>query len=82
VTYPLQPLLDMTGITRGQFAKHAHISGTEAARLETEGLTEAEADRYAVRCGYPTAYVWPDWIFDALSPLEQIFDRMRSRGAA
>lgn len=82
MNYPLQALLDLTGDSRSQFAHRCRISGTEAARLEQDGLTDNEADRYAVRCGYPTAFVWPTWATDALTPLERIFDGMRTRGAA
>lgn len=67
--WPLQPLLDL-----GHSIRHIQatcgIGGSELAAARTHGLTDAQADRLAVRLGHHPANIWPGWVAAGLGPLD------------
>lgn len=81
--YPLGPLARLAGVELGiiggsqpgqpprglaALAIELGISHTMAQRLNANGLSEPQADRYAARLGYHPANVWPDWYEVTSSP--------------
>lgn len=56
--WPLQPLLDMAGETKETFAGRIGLSSAVMYRAEAKGLTDTQADRYAVAAGFHPAEVW------------------------
>lgn len=74
--YPLEPLATAAGITLqtrgggnqpGQpqglslLALQLGISHRRARRARSEGITETQADTWAIRLGLHPTNVWPDW---------------------
>lgn len=59
--YPLEPLADAVGMTVAALGREVGMSGATRTKVETFGLTEAAADRYAVRLGLHPWEVWQDW---------------------
>lgn len=74
--YPLEPLARLAGIELGRIggsqpgqppaglaalAQQLGISHTMAQRLNTEGLSDQQADRYAIALGHHPGTIWPDW---------------------
>jgi len=57
VRWPLEPLSVLVGSHRAYTA-----AGTTPKQLRLAGgLTDRQADRAAVRCGYHPSEVWPEW---------------------
>lgn len=50
---------------RGRRVTELRLSGSKVAELRRTGLTEVEADRYAVRVGVMPHEVWAGW-YDAV----------------
>ena len=71
--WPMQPLLDQSGVTTRRVCRALHISGTRFALLTAEGLTDWEADRAAIRLGLLPHLVWPDWIDAGLTVNDRQF---------
>lgn len=69
--WPLEPVLDLPGVTPTAVVRALHISGDTYKRLTVDGLTDVQADRVAVRLGHHPATVWPDWVDAALGPLDR-----------
>ena len=64
--WPIKPLLDATGLTLvTHFARRVKANGQTARRAYTKGLTDRQADQWAIRLGYHPGEIWPDW-FDRL----------------
>jgi hypothetical protein len=59
--FPLRPLLDAAELTESALARHVHANGTAIRMAAAAGCTVSEADRWAVRCGFHPAEIWPDW---------------------
>jgi hypothetical protein len=74
--YPLEPLARLLGVELGRIggyqagqprsglaavAEHLGISHTMAQRLNAEGLSERQADKYAIALGHHPGAIWPDW---------------------
>lgn len=74
--YPLAPLAHILGIELGRvggsqpgqpraglaaLAEHLGISHTMAQRLNAQGLSDTQADRYACRIGHHPSEIWPTW---------------------
>ena len=57
----LQSLLDQLQTKPSTWASRWGVSGTDLKRYMAEGLTEYQADRYAVRAGLHPGDVWPEW---------------------
>lgn len=55
--WPLGPLANLVGSHRACVA----ASTTPKAIRAAGGLTDRQADRAAVRCGYHPSEVWPEW---------------------
>lgn len=65
--YELQRLFDAMGRNHRDAAEELGISGATRRRLMTEGLTEQQADRYAVRAGMAAENVWPELLDDVIA---------------
>lgn len=74
--YPLHPLARILGVELGRvggsqpgqppaglaaLAEHLGISHTMAQRLNADGLSDGQADKYAIALGYHPSAIWPDW---------------------
>ncbi|HEY1119917.1 MAG TPA: hypothetical protein VGE43_19535 [Acidimicrobiales bacterium] len=62
--WPLQPLLDASGLTRGQIARAVGVSGSTVVYAATHGLTDWQADAWANRLGlvHPAVvWGWDEW---------------------
>lgn len=55
---PLEPLINLLGITRSQFAQQFHVSGRYAYATK---ISIQVADRLAIQAGYHPAEIWPQW---------------------
>jgi len=60
--WPMGPLLEAAKCPNPT-ALGRKVSGSgSAVRIAAQlGLTDQEADRWAIRCGLHPAEVWPDW---------------------
>lgn len=56
--FPLAPLLERSGFSQGALADRAGVDRRTVCRKVHEGLTEAQADVWAVRCGLHPSAVW------------------------
>lgn len=83
--YPLRPLLKAMDLTLQEAAVQLGISGATRNRLRDEGLTEKQADRYAVRAGLHPWTLWPEMeqhaFADAQDAEEQTRQHRRRRQA-
>lgn len=68
--YPLRPLLSASGLSYDDARRRVGASGSDWARAMREGLSEAKADRWAVRLGRLAYEVWPEMVDDAIADLE------------
>lgn len=74
--YPLEPLAQLLGITLhtngghqpedeldtlADLANRLNITHRHARRLLHDGLTETQADNFAIRLDYHPANIWTDW---------------------
>lgn len=60
--YPLAPLMQVSGIaTMKSLRAIFPMNGTEYRRVIDDGLSEPQADRWAVKLGLHPAEVWPQW---------------------
>lgn len=79
--WPFQPLLDATRLTATELAVELAINGSEITRAALHGLSDLQADRWAIRLGFHPVLVWGwDWIDDALasaSPRTLLADDLR-----
>lgn len=64
--YPLQPLLDATGLSMKGLRARCPMSGSTYRTAIDRGLTADQADRWAVRCGMIPVAVWPELLDDAI----------------
>jgi hypothetical protein len=60
-TYPLGPLLALTGLALEEFAEAVGISRATAYRRAKDGVKWSEADEWAVAFRYLPYEVWPEW---------------------
>lgn len=70
--YPLQPLIDILGMSEAAMARRVGLSGSSLVKARTLGFTEAAADRYAVRAGFVPWMVWPEWLDDAIADVSVV----------
>lgn len=56
--FPLQPLFDLTGLSRKRFSIQVHANGSDIRKAAEHGCTASQADRWAIRCGYHPFTVW------------------------
>ena len=60
--FPIAPLMAAAGLPSMNALRAVFpMSGTEYRRLQSEGLSGLQADRWAVKVGLNPAEVWPDW---------------------
>jgi hypothetical protein len=72
--YSFDVLLEQIGArTIDGACERLSIGDDTYRRYETNGLTEVQADRLAVRAGLHPAMVWPTWVQDGLTPLDEVF---------
>lgn len=69
--WPLAPLLAM--VTVDNVARVLGVSGATLAHAREHGLTDRQADTWAVRCGLHPAMVWPGWIEHGLTEGDRQF---------
>jgi len=69
--WPVDPLLDLPGVTEYVLCGALRTSGGPWHRMKAEGLTDWQADRAAVRLGHMPHVVWPDWIDAGLTELDR-----------
>ena len=56
--WPLQPLLDACGISRTALARRVGVSGSTIVAAGERGLTDAQADEWAIALGTHPLMVW------------------------
>lgn len=66
--WPLQALLDASGLTMHGLA--AKTGGDPYSHAET-GLSDVQADRWAIRCGLMPHEAWDDWFDAGLTELDR-----------
>jgi hypothetical protein len=66
--WPLQPLLDASGLTASRLSLTLGLSGTTVRLARRRGLTDAQADEWSIRLGLHPLLVWGwAWIEEANS---------------
>jgi GntR family transcriptional regulator len=64
--WPLQPLLDASGLSRSRMAVVLSLSGVTLRTASQRGLTDRQADQWAIRLGLHPLSVWGwAWIDNA-----------------
>jgi hypothetical protein len=64
--WPLQPLLDASGLTRSRLAVELGLSGVTLRTASQRGLNDRQADQWAIRLGLHPLSVWGwAWIDNA-----------------
>lgn len=72
--WPLGPLLDAIGATSHQgLMRQLGYSGGTLSQAAVVGLTDAQADRWAVASGMHPAEVWPGWTDAGLTVVDAQF---------
>jgi hypothetical protein len=56
--WPLQPLLDASGLSRSRLAVELGLSGVTLRTASQRGLTDRQADQWAIRLGLHPLSVW------------------------
>jgi hypothetical protein len=82
--WPLEPLLEAAALTAGRLAGELGLSGTTVRRAARQGLTDRQADEWAIRLGLHPLLVWGwAWIDPAASALKpaagRLADALRAR---
>jgi len=81
--WPLQPLLDANGLTRAALARRLGVSGSTVMAAGERGLTDFQADEWAIRLGIHPLMVWGwAWIEEAGAArpaYARVADRLRQR---
>jgi hypothetical protein len=82
--WPLQPLLDASGLTPTRLAGELGLSGTAVRRAARRGLTDRQADEWAIGLGLHPLMVWGwAWIDPNASALRpaaaRLADALRAR---
>ncbi len=76
--WPFEPLYELSGCdSMRQMCDKVRTSGHAVYRAAKEGLTDVQADRWAVRCGYHPSEVWGDAWFDHVDPVGALFAELR-----
>lgn len=70
-TYPIEPLLEATGMTMSQLAQALGIGGPEYRRYRDEGMTRDVAERKALKAGLHPYEVWLDMADNDLHDAER-----------
>lgn len=80
--YSLTDLADAAGLTRRQLRTELGLSNVTLVDLEERGLSDEQADRYAVRLGLFPWQVWPTYDLDGTGwDLDHPAVRRRVHGA-
>jgi len=79
--YPVQPLLDATGLTLNGFIRThmPSVNGAAYRKARDEGLTADQADRWAVAAGLHPFLVWPDMADHQIEAAEAAEEERRRR---
>jgi hypothetical protein len=80
--WPLQPLLDASDLTRTRLAAELHVPPSVIRLAGRRGLTDVQADEWAIRLGLHPLLVWGwAWIEEAATALKparaRVADRLR-----
>jgi hypothetical protein len=67
------PLLDVAGGTTGVAAQVLGVSGDAMTEAVEHGLSDQQADHWAVRLGLHPSMLWPGFDRAALTPLDESF---------
>jgi hypothetical protein len=68
--WPLEALLRYTGQSQAAFARRIGVCATTVRRAEQRGLTDRQADRWAIAVGVHPSLIWgPAWF--AAAPAER-----------
>lgn len=59
--WPYAALVAKAQVGVGELSRLAGVSGTTVESARTRGLTDRQADRWAVACGLHPSLVWPRW---------------------
>lgn len=70
--WPAEPLVTAAG---GVERVHRILDPGELHRAAQTGLTDRQADWWAIRLGFHPGEVWPDWFDVALRPLDAVHVR-------
>lgn len=63
--FPLRPLMEAAGLaTMSAVRSRFPMNGAAYRQVLDRGLTEEQADRWAVKLGLLPAEVWPEWLDD------------------
>jgi len=73
MTWPVQPLLDLPGVSNRDVAKALRASGSGWHRMCANGLNDWQADRAAIRLGTLPHLVWPGWTDAGLTVVDRRF---------
>jgi hypothetical protein len=84
VGWPLRPLLDASGLTARRLAGELGLSGSTVRIAARRGLSDRQADEWAIRLGMHPVFVWGwAWIEEAenapRSAAAGLADRLRER---
>ncbi len=82
--WPLQPLLDASGLTARRLAAELGVSGTTVRNAGRRGLNDRQADEWAIRLGLHPLLVWGwAWVDPAATALKpaagRLADALRAR---
>jgi hypothetical protein len=72
--WPLAPLLEL--VPRSSYRglmNRLSVSGADVGRAARDGLTDRQADHWAVGLGLHPSLVWPGWDDAGLSALDDVF---------
>ena len=71
--YPLEPLADAMGITVHKACTRLRVTGATYQEYRDRGLTPMVADRLAIKAGFHPGLIWPQWVTDALTVVDEMF---------
>jgi hypothetical protein len=72
--WPFAPLLAASREPSGnELGRRLNLSGSTLHTARSQGLTDEQADRWAVRLGLHPAFVWDGWAEAGLTPLDERF---------
>jgi hypothetical protein len=74
--WPLRPLLDVCEVTIGELALEVGVSRDVVAIAARRGLTDAQADEWAIRVGFHPLLVWGWAWIDAAGTPDEVHERV------
>jgi hypothetical protein len=71
--WPAEPVFAAAGGSRRTVMALLHVSAEEVARVEREGLSDRQADQWAVRLGLHPSMLWPGYDRAGLTVADETF---------